>query len=944
MKGSSWHRSLFRFLSLTAVILSSLVTEYHAGALSEAAASNPPELIVAQGINDTTIELTWMAATGASSYAIYRGGALLTSQPGTLFKDASLTPATTYSYQVSAFVGGVESPRSMMVSAKTQASEDSALPTQPGGITAFNITSNGATLTWAASTDNTKVVGYRILRGAAGAPLSALVQVATTEGTTVYTAANLRAATTYQFAVRAFDAYNNLSTVRTVTFTTASSSDVTAPSAPSSSSVSAIVFSSSRIDLTWSASTSSDISGYQVFRDGTLVGEVYLPLRRYYSDNGIAPASTHSYQIRTIDSAGNVSALTTARNATTTATGVVKIMRGPYIQWSTATSTRIAWWTNIPASSVVNYGVGSLAKQVSDPILTMQHVMLLGGLTAGVTYTYQVVSGSASSAVLTFTTAAPAGSPFTFAAVGDFGGGSSQEGQIATNIANGGTQFVQTLGDNVYPDSQDPNFSTNYSDFDSRFYKPYAATMGKKTLWLGGGNHEYYGDEAFWQNFWMPNNERWYSYDWGDAHILVLDTEQPFTSVSAQYQFAVADLSASQSKIWRIVVLHRPPYSSSGTSSSSTSVRTYLVPLFEQQNVQLVLTGHSHNYERTYPLLGGVPQVSGGVTYIVSGGGGNGLNQFTISQPSWSAFRQASYEYMRISVSPSSLQVDAITETGAIIDSATITAGSGTTPTNTHTPTTTPTSTRTQTVVPTLTFTPTRTPNLTLTSTRTPTVPPSNTVTQTVVPTVTLTPTRTSTPTATYTPAPTSQMPVFSDGFESGNMSSWTSSAGLAVQTALVHSGNFAAQGNATNGATYAKKTLPASYSDGYARIYFNLVSYSSQVNLLRYRTSTDTSIGYLFVSTTGKLSLRNDVTATTITSTTSVGNGWHALEFHVVSNGALSTTEVWLDGVRINDLSITTDLGINLIGRLQIGEVQTGRTYNVSFDDIVFDIQRIGP
>ena len=160
----------------------------------------------------------------------------------------------------------------------------------------------------------------------------------------------------------------------------------------------------------------------------------------------------------------------------------------------------------------------------------------------------------------------------------------------------------------------------------------------------------------------------------------------------------------------------------------------------------------------------------------------------------------------------------------------------------------------------------------------------------------------------------------------------------------MVHDGTYAAQANTTNGNTYAKKILPATYADGYARIYFNLVSYASQVNLLRDRTSTDTSIGYLFVNTSGKLGLRNDIAATTITSVTSVGSGWHALEFHLVINGASSTTEVWLDGVKVNDLSVTTDLGSNLIGRLQIGEVMTARTYNVVFDNVVFDVRPIGP
>ena len=137
---------------------------------------------------------------------------------------------------------------------------------------------------------------------------------------------------------------------------------------------------------------------------------------------------------------------------------------------------------------------------------------------------------------------------------------------------------------------------------------------------------------------------------------------------------------------------------------------------------------------------------------------------------------------------------------------------------------------------------------------------------------------------------------------------------------------------------------MPSTYTKGYARIYFNLVSYTSQVNLLRYRTATDGSMTYLFVNTAGMLGLRNDVGATTVTSSTTVGSGWHALEYHAVVNGATSTTEVWLDGIRVNDLSITTNLGTSAINRLQIGEVNSGRTYNVIFDDVVFDTQYIGP
>ncbi len=924
-----------------------------------APATDPPALLLAQGLSDTTIEVTWMPVAGADSYAIYRDDVRLHTQTATLYDDAALQPAATHTYQVAAISSGVESARSTAVSATTLGAHDASQPTQPGPITVSNLSSSSAALQWANSDDNVDVVGYRILRGPVGAPLSSLVQISTTDATNSYTATSLRAGTGYQFAVLALDAAGNLSPARTVTFTTNASSDTTAPLAPSSSSVAATIFSSSRVDLVWGAVSASDLAGYQVFRDGVLVGTIDLPLRRYFSDNGLAPGTRYTYQVRSVDSAGNLSALTTGRKATTTATGVVKIMRGPYLQWTTPNAIRIAWWTNVPAQSTVSYGPGGLTQQVSDTALVRQHVILIAGLNAGTTYTYQVASGSAVSAVSTFTTSVPPGTAFSFAAMGDYGGGSAQQQQVANNIVNSGTRFVQTLGDNVYPDAQDPDFTTTYYDFDGRFYKPEATLIRQQTIWIGNGNKEYYGDGAVWRNFWMPNNERWYSYDWGDAHILVIDTEQPYIAGTPQYQFVQADLAANQSKAWRIVISPKPPFSSATANSSAEGVRAAFAPVFEQQHVQLVLSGDSHNYERSYPLVGGVPQQSGGVTYIISGGGGNGLNQFTIAQPAWSAFRQAIYEHVQISVSPTLLRLDAIrADSGAVFDSLTIAASGGPTATPTppvpgtatatatappsHTPTLTPTGTPTTTPTGTPTNTPTAPAGPTNTPTPTPTASPTSTPGEaaTATPSVTPSTTPTATPSPTLTPTPGSAPPIFTDGFESGNLSAWTSNAGLVVQQAQVHSGSFAVEANTTNGITYAKKTLPGTYPDGWGRIYFNLLSYSSQVNLLRLRTAGDGSLAYLFVNTSGKLGLRNDVSATTLTSATPVGSGWHELMLRLVVNGSASTTQVWLDGVPINDLSVTTNLGTTPIGRFQIGEVNSGRTYRVLFDDVVFDTQ----
>jgi hypothetical protein len=193
----------------------------------------------------------------------------------------------------------------------------------------------------------------------------------------------------------------------------------------------------------------------------------------------------------------------------------------------------------------------------------------------------------------------------------------------------------------------------------------------------------------------------------------------------------------------------------------------------------------------------------------------------------------------------------------------------------------------------------------------------------------------------TTPPPPT---PVFADGFESGNASAWTSAVGLTVETSTVHSGTWAAEGNTTNGATYAKKTLPGTYTDAYARVYFDIKSFTDQVNLLRLRDAAGNSLGYLFVNTSGALAFHDDVTALSTTSTTTVGPGWHALELHMLVNGTTSTVGAWLDDVPVSALSSNAaNLGTAPVGQLQIGEVQTGRTYDVVFDDAVFATQRIG-
>ena len=235
----------------------------------------------------------------------------------------------------------------LAVSAAAAVAADTSPPTQPGTITVSSVTAATAALSWGRSTDDVGIEGYRVYRGSAGDADAALALVATTDAVTSYTATNLRSGYAYKFGVMAIDASNKKSSMRTTTLTTGTSTDTTAPAAPSSTSVALTAFSSTRIDVVWGASSSSDVAFYEVRRDGAVVGTIERPNSQRFSDNGLAPSSAHSYTVTAVDSAGNRSSATATKSATTTASGVVKIPRGPYLSNVTASSGVISWWSNI---------------------------------------------------------------------------------------------------------------------------------------------------------------------------------------------------------------------------------------------------------------------------------------------------------------------------------------------------------------------------------------------------------------------------------------------------------------------------------------------------------------------------------------------------------------------------------------------------------------------
>ncbi len=204
-------------------------------------------------------------------------------------------------------------------------------------------------------------------------------------------------------------------------------------------------------------------------------------------------------------------------------------------------------------------------------------------------------------------------------------------------------------------------------------------------------------------------------------------------------------------------------------------------------------------------------------------------------------------------------------------------------------------------------------------------------------------PVRPERPASATTPA--APAPIFADGFESGDFSAWTTNSGLTIEGTNVRTGSFAAQGV---GPVFARKTLSTPSADTYTRVAFFVNSWGTQAALIRLRDASATSIGNVYLSNIGHVGFHVDVAGSTntvgITTSTTAGPGWHALELHLAVNGASSTLEVWLDGAPVSGLPATVDLvASGPVGMFQIGD-SAANSNDVLYDDAAFGTSRFGP
>ena len=326
------------------------------------------------------------------------------------------------------------------------------------------------------------------------------------------------------------------------------------------------------------------------------------------------------------------------------------LMRGPYLQNGAVDGATVMWRTDSAVVGKVWYGTtpGSLTQSVTGGSAT-DHSIRITGLAPETKYYYKI--GNDAGGVLAgddanhyWVTNPVVGSTDSVRiwAIGD--SGTKDDSARAVRDAylelagqSGKADVWLMLGDNAYSSGTDIEYQT------SVFENMYEDVLRNTMLWSTQGNHD--GLDSYLNIFDLPKNgeggglasntEHYYSFDYGNVHFVCLSSQElslAGNEGSAMYTWLSNDLAATNQE-WIVAFFHHPPYTK-GTHDSDNSadsggrmdfMREIALPLLEAGGVDLVLSGHSHSYERTKFINGhyGLSSTFDAGTHVVQSGNGS---------------------------------------------------------------------------------------------------------------------------------------------------------------------------------------------------------------------------------------------------------------------------------------------------------------------------------
>ena len=182
---------------------------------------------------------------------------------------------------------------------------------------------------------------------------------------------------------------------------------------------------------------------------------------------------------------------------------------------------------------------------------------------------------------------------FNVAAVGDWGCNDNSKNTLK-NILSKKPEQILALGDLSYERT-------------AECWLDIISSVDTITRIVRGDHDNDFRASQYMEHFNMSSE--FYSFNHVNIHFLIMSTELPYELGSKQYEFVKSDLentSTNSTINWIIISYHQPAYISPNDCkgcSPRVTLREVYHPLFDKYNVDLVLQAHSHNYERSYPIL-----------------------------------------------------------------------------------------------------------------------------------------------------------------------------------------------------------------------------------------------------------------------------------------------------------------------------------------------------
>jgi predicted MPP superfamily phosphohydrolase len=338
----------------------------------------------------------------------------------------------------------------------------------------------------------------------------------------------------------------------------------------------------------------------------------------------------------------------------------------PYLLNVTPTSIQIHWEIET-GQSVVTYGTDkNLENKITIPGKSRKQHVELTGLEPDTPYYYRVEIGKHTFGIHTFRTAPDSEKAFTFSVYGDnrvkdtsFNYPHPHE-KIVAGVQRDHPAFLLNTGD-IFKTAVDTAL------YMEDFFLGAKDLIANTPVFLAIGNHEYSGDpdaRATKKYFAFPENRTWYQMNYGKVQFLFLDSTKLLYNWDGKERIrkSTAEIASDEQlqwlknrliepkPRWRVVALHHHIFSS-GIFGIDHSLEEHLVPLLEKYDVDLVLGGHEHNYERSEKK---------GITYILTGGGGSYLRPVNVNKNPYQKSAAAEFHHVRVKVERDRLLISTI--------------------------------------------------------------------------------------------------------------------------------------------------------------------------------------------------------------------------------------------------------------------------------------------